>query len=468
MTDVPSRARPSILQALALFQSLVSPGLICGWMRAAGVRFYERLYTPRVVLWGLLYQRLQGDHTLDAVVGHVANGMADTLEQRHRAPLGERVRSQNTAGYSRARARLPLRVLQQVVRHFAQMALGEGTSEGRWHGHEVMLLDGTTVRMRPWGDIAEHYGLQNNQHRAAYWVIMRLVVGFSLHSGALTWAGQGPCSQSEQSLAHQVLAQGTPDTLWMGDRNFGVFSIAQAVRHEQGWVLLRLTRSRAHYLAKRTLQANEDLAVQWTPSQHDQYDPALSVEPIAGRLLFVRLEREGFRPIDLHLFTTLCDVTRYTRDELVTLYGQRWQVELDLRYVKRTLDLHLLQAKSVAMVQKELWAGLGAYNLVRVFMCRAAHQAGLPPLTLSFTRCWRRVQQGVLHGDEMAGSGNPTPSPPALLIRLAQCRLQRRDPLRLEPRAVRAYWRPYPPLKGSRQEARQRALQKLQTPPAKC
>ncbi len=49
MTDVPSRARPSILQALALFQSLVSPGLLCAWMRAAGVRFYERLYTPRVV-----------------------------------------------------------------------------------------------------------------------------------------------------------------------------------------------------------------------------------------------------------------------------------------------------------------------------------------------------------------------------------------------------------------------------------
>lgn len=466
MTDVPSRARPSILQALALFQALVSPGLLGAWMRSAGVRCYERLYTPRVVLWGLLYQRLHGDHTLDAVVNHVAGGLADALGQG--APLSERLRSQSTAAYSRARGRLPLPLVQRLARYVAQAAVAEGTDEGRWHGHEVILLDGTTLALRPWGDIPEHYGLQRNQHGVAYWVVMRLVVGFHLHSGALAWAEEGPWRESEQSLARQVVAQGGGESLWVGDRNFGVFSVAQAVHHYGGKVLLRLTRARAHRLAKRALQPYEDLPVQWAPSPHDQYDPALSVEPIAGRLLYVRLEREGFRPIELYLFTTLGDAARYTQDDLVALYGRRWQVELDLRYVKRTLDLHLLRAKSVAMVQKELWAGLAAYNLVRVFMSRAACQAGLPPLALSFTRCWRRVQSSILPGDAMTRSESPASSPPGLLARLAQCRLQRRDDFRVEPRAVRKHWQRYPPLKGSRNEARERTLQNLRPAPAKC
>ncbi len=468
MTAIASRARPSIAQVMVLFQSLLSASQLRAWMESAGVSFYERLFTPLIVVWCMLYQRLQADHSLDMVVSEVAGGMVDGLDQGKRAPVAERLRSQSTAAYSKARKRMPLSVLQQVVRRLAQAGQEQVRSEHHWHGHEVLLLDGSTLAMRPYGDLVAHYGLQRNQHGISYWVVMRLVVAFCLPSGGLLWAEEGPCTESEQSLAKKVLAHSAHSSVWVADRNFGVFSVAQAARYYGQQVLLRLKRDRARGLAKRILHPNDDLPVQWTPSVHDQYDAALSVGPIAGRLLYVRLEREGFRPIDLHLFTTLCDSASYPLEDLVALYGQRWHVELDLRDVKSTLDMQLLQAKSVAMIQKELWAGLAAYNLVRVFMAMAAHQVALIPTALSFTRCWRRLQRSILSGNDPQQPQDALQPSHGLLTRLAQCRLQKRKSFRVEPRAVRLRARQYQALRGPRDPARQKTLQKLLAEPHKC
>ena len=60
----------------------------------------------------------------------------------------------------------------------------------------------------------------------------------------------------------------------------------------------------------------------------------------------------------MYLFTTLLDAEPYTVEKLVELYGLRWHVELNLCYVKDTLDMALLAGKSVDIVRKELHAGV--------------------------------------------------------------------------------------------------------------
>ena len=114
-------------------------------------------------------------------------------------------------------------------------------------------------------------------------------------------------------------------------------------------------------------------------------------------MIYVRLEREGFRPIDLYLFTTLTDRKEFPIPELVTLYGRRWGIELDLRHVKTTLKMERLDGKSVDIVQKELLLGLLAYNLLRGFMAMAALRAQRSPGELSLAQCWRRIQQAAVN-----------------------------------------------------------------------
>lgn len=465
ITQTLARAMPSVQEVLPTFQALVPAERVEAVAKSSGQHFYARIYTPLIVVWGFLFQRLNPDHSLDAVVSQIADGAVDHLADPHGVSVSARVRSESTAAYSKARKRLPVAVLVEVAQHLPRVAehcLGEGA---RWHGHRVALLDGTTLLARPTGDLVKRYGQAQNGHGTGYWVVIRAVAAFCLHTAALLAVKDGSQHDSEQGLAKSVLAQLAPDTVCLGDGNFGVFSIAQAARHSRIWTLLRVSAPRAKAVAKGLLHPGEDRLVFWTPSRADQTDKTMSVAPIVGRLIRVHLERNGFRPFDLYLFTTLLDSRAYPVGELVALYDQRWHVELDLRDVKSTLDMDLLTAKSEQMVQKELWAGLAAYNLVRVWMAQAASRAQRSPLGLSFAQCWRRVKL-MLTNRRRTDTGQDTAErEQRLLERLAQCRLPKRDTFRVEPRAVRRRASPYPALRGSRHQARQAALDKRRTIP---
>ena len=132
------------------------------------------------------------------------------------------------------------------------------------------------------------------------------------------------------------------------------------------------------------------------------------------------------------------------------------------------MGLEVLSAKSVEMVRKELWAVLIAYNLVRAAMVLGAKPTSRSPLTLSFTKCYHRLQAALGQAGPSAGSDAPGGLPQPLLSRLAKCVLQRRIPFRAEPRAVRRRRRPYPPLKGTRQQARESARRQALAMPTKC
>ena len=165
--------------------------------------------------------------------------------------------------------------------------------------------------------------------------------------------------------------------------------------------------------------------------------------------------------MELYLFTSLLDAEQYPGEELVKLYGLRWHVELDLRYVKSTLEMDLLTSKSVDIVRKELHAGLLAYNIIRGYMVQAARKAGLSPLTLSFTRCWRRVREMLLTLRPTDSAKHIASTLERLLVRLARGMHPR---FRIEPRAVHLRPSPYPKLKRTRAEARQWLLASLQKP----
>ena len=184
-TQSQPKEKPSIPELLPVFQELLPVKVIRELVQASGRRFYERLLTPLIMVWGFIYQRLNADHTCDAVVSYVASGAVDHLDDRHEAPLSQRVESESTAAYCKGRKRLPLSVLQGALRHTAQVVRQWLDADGRWLGHPVGLLDGTTFLLRPEPELVEHYGRHKNQHGETYWVLMRAVVAFCLCTGVI-------------------------------------------------------------------------------------------------------------------------------------------------------------------------------------------------------------------------------------------------------------------------------------------
>jgi hypothetical protein len=450
---VQSPPAPCPRQLLGIFLQLLPLADLLDSASLSGKRFYNRLFCPVVTLWYFIFQRLQPDHSLDNVLGDAHSGGADALREH----LSKKLRSTATASFSNARKRLPLAFMRDVLTLQARriLALDPATS---WRGLAVSLLDGTTLRLRSLGDIPEHFPPHGNQHKTpAYWCLARVVVDMCAFTGTVIDCRMASCTSSEQELASGMILGKSPGArISIGDRNFGVFRIAQAALRSGSHVLLRMSRPRALKLLGGPLTPG-DHAVRWEHSRHDQLQPGLPADPIPGRLLVLQLQRKGFRTQQLFLFTTLTQTGLYPAAELAELYALRWHVELNLRYIKTQMHMGQLECKSAEMAEKEWVAGLLAYNLIRASMLCAAIRAQVPTLSLCFSSSRRHLlgwlarwsrdnHDWALHWEK-------------LLNLIARSRLPKRSkPRPPEPRAQRHLRQAFPPLVGSRSNARSKLI----------
>ena len=78
----------------------------------------------------------------------------------------------------------------------------------------------------------------------------------------------------------------------------------------------------------------------------------------------IHIKQAGFRTKTVVVVTTLLDAEKFTKQDLATLYRERWNAELDLRSVKQTLQMDILRCKTPQLVRKEIWTHILAYNLI--------------------------------------------------------------------------------------------------------
>ena len=453
--QTPPRPAPahSPQELLSVFLQLLPLAELRHLPSLQGKRFYQRLFCPIVTLWYLIFQRLQCDHSLDKVLCDARSGGADAL----RARLSKKLRSIATTSYSNARQRLPLAFLFESLKLQAQRTMALDP-RARWRGLPVCLLDGTTLRLRSYGDIPKHFPPHGNQSKSpAYWCLMRAAVSFCAFTGTAMDCVMAASCVSEQALACRIiLGQAFGSRLFIGDRNFGVFRIVQTALWAGSHTLVRMTQRRARKLLGRPLTLGQH-AVRWSHSRHDQLQPGVPQYPFEGRLLVVDIQRNGFRTQRLFLFTTLAQTDLYPAQELAELYAVRWHIEMNLRYLKTQMHMVQMECKSAEMAKKEWVAGLMACNLVRAAMLCAALHAGVSALSLSFNSSRRHLQNWLAHW-----SRSLTQSPrhwETLLALIARARLpKRRKPRPAEPRAQRHLRQSFPPLIGCRHDARQKLI----------
>lgn len=459
MPRQPAKTKYTADSMYRMYEKLLPMQVIQRLIEGCARRYYRRLFPPFVVIWGFIYQRLNPDHTCDAALSYLRSPAGAEVSEAA-GILGKR-KSESTAGYCKARQRLPLQAAQGALRASAQALAAEFGEAEKWHGRKVCLLDGSTLRL-PADDVLKvHYGLPKGKHGASHWPIMRVMVGFDLWSGAVESVEEGPYQKSEIALAIPLIQRMPAGSLFLGDRYFGMYHLLQVVAHQHQETLVRMKTDRVKRWIQPGMPSGTDLDVLWSPSKYDQLEPDLPAPAIPGRCLYVRIETPGFRPIDLYLFTTLTDRAQFPLADLVQLYALRWNVELDLRHVKTTLGMDTLSSKSVDMVRKELTLGLLAYNLIRGWMGLAALRSHLHPCLLSLASCWRRIMDTARSLPAYHASLDLTSLFDHLLDRLAACRLPTRKLPRHEPRGVWLKPQPYFTLKGSRSHARAVWIAKL-------
>lgn len=126
-------------------------------------------------------------------------------------------------------------------------------------------------------------------------------------------------------------------------------------------------------------------------------------------------------------------------------------MELDLACLKTTLGMDVLRCRTPAMVEKELWVYLLAYNLIRLLMAQAAATSGAVPRCLSFkhtVQLWAAWRAHARIGRD--------PSDLCVLFELIAAVRVGQRPGRHEPRARKRRPKSYPWLKVPRHVARRR------------
>jgi putative transposase len=375
---------------LSLFRRITPPQY---WLRLGRQSGFRRrgIFCLPVVIWMMITQRLQAHGTLATAVQQLRmSGYRSLLRCCKR--VRERRISAGTGGYCQARQKLSKLVASQIVDDVferLQAVLREG-----WSGLQrpLFVLDGSTLLLEHVEDLKAIYPPAQNQHGRSHWPVWRIAVAHDVESGLAVrpcWgAAFGPEATSEQKLVEELLERLPAGAVVLADRNFGVFSVAWAADRQQHPVLFRLTNARARNLLGRKLEVGLDETVVWRPSRYEPgAHPDLPAEAsLSGRVIVCELK--GAREPLLCLFTTMDRPAA----EFAAMYARRWNMETDLRSLKRTVRLHHIHARSVEMMEKELLLATLAYNLVRTVMCLAGRKAGLPPGQLSFTSIYSLIE----------------------------------------------------------------------------
>jgi putative transposase len=409
------------------------------------------IFTPLLTLWAFLGQLLHSDHSCRAAVLRIIVLCA---------ALGRPIPASDTAAYCRARSRLPTAALRRLATHMGQQLESSAPTGWLWQGRHVNLVDGSTSQV-PDSPANQQAFPPRRRRRGISYPLIRWVCLISLATAAVLNFNYGPYQgkqTGELALSRPLLAGLRKGDVLLADRYFCTW-FTFALSLQQGVdVVARLHASRNQDFRVGMRYGRGERLMFWDRPPRPEWLDEATYETLprylSVREVLVHVTVPGRRTRRLIVATTLLDRSQYSQEAVATLYGARWQVELDIRSLKAHLGLGELRCQSPEMVATELWGGLLAYNLVRKVGCQVALQLGLCPRQISFTAVRQALGAG-LKQRLLADPAERLRVGGVLLERLGQERVGDR-PGRVEPRALKRGAKGYPRLRQPRAQARAR------------
>ena len=89
-------------------------------------------------------------------------------------------------------------------------------------------------------------------------------------------------------------------------------------------------------------------------------------ETMEIRLIRYTISQKGKRDSTIYLATSLMDADAYPAESIVTLYAKRWNIELEYRNLKSTMNLDVLKGESMDVIHKEIMMHIIAQSLIRL------------------------------------------------------------------------------------------------------
>lgn len=418
---------------------------VCRFCEELGCKWRERAFPPAVVLGLFVSQVLSRDNACSTTV-------QEFNAQRKAQGLGPVC--EDASAYCKARAKLPLDLLNRLINEVAQISERKTCVEWKWQGRDVYLVDGCVLRAPDTSENRKVYPQPSSQKEGLGFPQVRMVVTTSLATGCIVHYSTGQVEgkgTGEVSLFRQKHGKFKVGDIVVADSNFESFHDAVLLKKRGVDLVCCMNASRDNPF-DGPLETIEETYLELSKPKFDKKRFTAAEWQALPDSLTYRLIRYRIRggASTVTVVTTLLDSQRYSAARIAELFGLRWDVELDIRNYKTTLRGSDLRCHTPHTVDREIAVKVLAYNLVRLLMSDAAAALiAIHPREISFSHArdaWRTfaVQR-------------PTSDDLTWLILSTTTRFVRDRPNRTEPREIkRRDLTKYPKLREPR-PSRQRA-----------
>lgn len=359
---------------------VVTPAEIDNALKSHGVQFRKRLLDPSTTLYAWMGQIATQDRSCRGAVARLA---AFYAVRGHTA-------SARTGAYAQARQKLDGDVVQHLCRSLARRL--ETECRGHWAipGRPAFAVDGTVISGPDTKPLQREYPQHAEMAKGIGFPIMRLVLVFSLATGAILDLAIVPHKgedASEHAAYRQIWPRLQAGDVVVGDRLYYSYWSYHALRARGIDVVCRkgdVPKLHGHPLMDvfgrddRQYCVHKPMRPRWMTKR--EFARIVSGQPV--RVTGHRYDAGHNRIRRLELISTFRSAT-VDGDALAELYRQRWNAELDIRAFKVDFGADILRCKTPEMLRKELWVTALAYNAVRALMAKAASCAGAAPRSLS-------------------------------------------------------------------------------------
>lgn len=401
------------------------------------------VYSTAVMVWSFLGQVLR-DGKEASCQSAVARVVTYCIGRSKQPP------TEDTGDYCRARAKLSEHALHELTTAIAADMEATADSSWLWKGMHAKLVDGFTFTMPDTPKNQAEYPQQKSQQPGCGFPIARAVAIVSLATACIVDVAIGPYrgkQTGETALLRSLLGKFGQGDIAVMDRYYCSFMTIAALLAQGTQVCARKHHLRHSDFRRGTRLGKYDHLIVWQRPVRPQWMDEQTYQQIPPTLVLREIRywvvEKGRRTKSFTIITTLLDPDKYDKQSIADLYGFRWNAETDIGHIKTSLNLWHVRCKSPAMVRRELWATLLAYNLIRTTAAGAALVHQKLPRQISFTSTcqyilstWMLLAVGRINEAEFALQIEIT------LQHIARCEVANR-PGRLEPRVKKRRPKPY-------------------------
>lgn len=418
-----------------------------------GLFAQDDIFSTEITLWAFLAQTLR-DGKGASCASAVAEITTYMLQTDRQPPAGD------TGDYCRARAKLSLPALRHLVVESAEQVERKAEEYWLWNGLHAKLVDGFTFTMADTPKNQEEFPQLSTQRPGVGFPIARCCTVVSSATACVCDMAVGPYEgkeTGESALLREILDTFNENDVAVFDRYYCSFMMLAILLLRGVHACTRLHQRRVSDFRRGRRLGPDDHLITWDrptrPPWMSEELYAQIPETLTLREIRFDVAVPGRRTEAITVITTLTDSDTYWAQDIATLYGLRWNVELDIRDIKQTLGLDHLRCKSPHMVRRELWVTLLAYNLIRKVIATSAAMHDKQPRRLSFTlTCQTVLASWILLSTGSARNAHQLWA--VALANIADHEVPLR-PGRIEPRVLKRRRHRYPLMHEPRNELRE-------------